>query len=308
MDILISLNGIFPRSQNLIDETRKFEHRSITKSELKVAFKNDYKNLQILLKEFDLISDGLLCWQDLLRPFSVLIKNTEVNGLIRYFETNCFYRRILLPDKIEFDFKKWYPEYFRFGNTAFLPSIETFKYFSNAKYELIVTILSETIKFLYSKEYKYIVLQAPAILFDFDYRLKLYTKKLVSNIRKNCAGIVLIINTFFKKISEEVLQFLFNEDIDGVGIDFIHNSLEEICNLPWKQDKGIFAGILNTFSTKMEDIKLVEQFIISLQNEVNPRFIIVSGSPDFEFLPFDYAVRKVEILKTIRRRVNNNKV
>lgn len=309
MQLLTSLNGIFPRSNNLIEETRKFEHKKITALQLEKAFRKDYKNLQSITKGIDLLSDGLLCWQDLLRPFSVLVKNTEVNGLVRYFETNLFYRRILLPNNLEFDFDKIYPKYFRFGNTAFLPSIDTFKFFSNANYYQIVTVLTETIKFLCSKKYKYIILQEPALLFNFDLQLKPYLTKLVNDIRKNCKNIILIINTFFRKIHKNTLQFLLNQDIDGIGIDFTSNSLEDIEKVKWKQDKGIFAGILNTASTKIEDEKSVLEFTIDLENRIKPNFIIISGSPDFEFIPLEYAIKKIDILQkqSIKYKEGNKK-
>ncbi len=309
MKLLTSLNGIFPRSQNLIEKTRRFERKKITILQLEKTFDKDYDNLKKITKDIDLVSDGLLCWQDLLRPFSVLIKGTEVNGLVRYFETNCFYRRILLPRKIKFNFKKIYPKYFRFGNTAFLPSLGMFKFFSNADYSTIVTILTETIKYLCFKKtgvadgrpYKYIILQEPYILFNFNFELKKHFTILVNKIRKECLPINLIVNTFFRAIEKQTLQFLLDQNIDGIGIDFTYNSLEEIVKVKWPQDKGIFANILNNASTKIEDKESIKQFIVNLQNRINPSYIIISGAPDFEFLPLEYAIRKINVLTQVKK-------
>jgi methionine synthase II (cobalamin-independent) len=304
MKILISLNGIFPRSPSLIEKTRQFERKIIKQAELEIAYKNDYENLKTLTTDFDLISDGLLCWQDLLRPFSTLIKGCEVNGLVRYFQTNNFYRQINLPSKIQFDFERFYRNYFRFGNTAFLPSVGLFKRYSNAKYDTIVKILSSVVEFLEDKNYKYVVFQNPKFPFEKKDDSFPFVEKLIKDIRKRTKEIKIIWNTFFYEIYNEI-ERLQSLEIDAVGIDFTANTIEKLQKKGWKKTKGIFAGILNMTTTKVESEDMINKFLLNIQNRLSPAFIIISGTPDFEFLPLDYATLKIHILKKTRKTFEN---
>ncbi len=305
MKILTSLNGIFPRSQQLIETTRQFEHKKISIKQLEKFYTSDYNNLKNITRNFDLISDGLINWSDLLRPFSQLVTNSQVNGLFRYCETNNFYRKVILPSKIDLNFKKIFPKYFRFGNTAFLPSPYLFKKYSNAKYETVVRILFETIKFLKSKNYIYFVLQNPKTDYEKDTEELIYLKKLVNNVRRDSNKVKIIINAFFYKIYDDIKGFL-SLDVDAIGIDFNCNSLDRLKRIRWKKDMGIFAGLLNNMTTSLENTDMVKKFIVKIQDALYPSFIIISGAPDFEFLPLEYAVLKVNLLTNIKEALQTS--
>jgi 5-methyltetrahydropteroyltriglutamate--homocysteine methyltransferase len=301
MEKLISLNGKYPRSEKLIKATRDYERNRIKYEELLSAYEEDYKSLKELQKGFKIISDGLLNWQDLLRPFSELTKS-EVNGLKRYFETNTFYRVLKFNDFEIKNAESWIKNYFKFGNLAILPSLGIFKYFSeNYSSDKISDMLKTILKLLEEKGYNYFYFQEPSLSFYKDYDLISELRKFFEMIRKEIKGKI-ILNTYFSDVSEflkEILKF----EIDGIGIDFTFNDIEIIAKNFNRKDIGILAGILdntNSIIETYEDVKIVLDKIL---NELKPTFIIISGSCDFELLPREIANKKAQFLKELITKI-----
>ncbi len=301
MEKLISLNGKYPRSEKLIKATRDYERNRIKYEELLLAYEEDYESLKELQKGFKIISDGLLNWQDLLRPFSELLKS-EINGLRRYFETNTFYRVLKFNDFEIRNIEDWIKNYFRFGNLAILPSLGIFKYFSeNYNFDKLIEILKTILKLLEEKGYDYFYFQEPSLAFYRDYELISELKKLFEIIRKEIKGKI-ILNTYFSDISEflkEILKF----EIDGIGIDFTFNDIEFIIRNFNRKDIGILAGILDNTNSIIETYEDVKIVIDKILNELKPKFIIISGSCDFELLPREIADKKVEFLKELITKI-----
>jgi 5-methyltetrahydropteroyltriglutamate--homocysteine methyltransferase len=301
MEKLISLNGKYPRSEKLIKATRDYERNRIKYEELLSAYEEDYESLKELQKGFKIISDGLLNWQDLLRPFSELTKS-EVNGLKRYFETNTFYR-ILKFNNFEIkNAESWIKNYFKFGNLAILPSLGIFKHFSeNYSPYKISNMLKTILKLLEERGYNYFYFQEPSLGFYKDYDLVSELRKFFEMIRKEIKGKV-ILNTYFSDVSEflkEILKF----EIDGIGIDFTFNDIEIIAKNFNRKDIGILAGILDNTNSIIETYEHVTIVLDNILNELKPTFIIISGSCDFELLPREIANKKVQFLKELIAKI-----
>ncbi len=297
MEIFVSINGKYPRSEKLISATRDFDRNRISSKELLKIYEDDYKALREFQSDFKIVSDGLLNWQDLIRPFSELLSAT-VNGLKRYFETNTFYRTLKFKNYEIKDVEKFYENYFKFGNLAILPSLGLFKYFSeNYNFHNLTQVFRFLVKFLSNKGYSYFYFQEPSLGFYKDYELLNELEKFFKSIRSE-TNAKIILNTYFSDISE-FLDKISHFDIDGIGIDFTFNSIEDVVKSLKSKDIGIVAGIVDTTNSLIEHYEDVRTIIHKLLNDLNLKFLILTGSSDFEFLPREVADRKVNFLKDL---------
>ncbi|MEO0145161.1 MAG: hypothetical protein ABIL89_04755 [candidate division WOR-3 bacterium] len=300
MEIFISLNGKYPRGEKLIQATRDFERNRISQDELLRIYEQDYEEVKKLQADFKIISDGLLNWQDLIRPFSEIL-NAQVNGLKRYFETNTFYRILLFQDFEIKNLEEFYKNYFKFGNLAILPSLGIFKYFSeNYNEDAIIDVLKTITIFLKEKGYNYFYFQEPSLGFYRDFELLKGLKKLFKTIKKELINEKIILNTYFSDISE-FLGEISKMEIDGIGIDFTFNDIESVIKNLKNKEIGILAGIVDNTNSIIESYEDVK-FVINKLLDIKPKFLILTGSCDFEFLPREVANLKIEFLKSLLQR------
>ncbi len=291
MEIGVSLNGKYPRGEEVIKVSRDYERGRASWEELERAYRRDYEELRDLQKDFGIVSDGLLVWDDILRPLSTFVKGTEVDGLIRYFETNTFVRKLKFKSK-DVDTEE-IGRFFRFGNLAILPGPYTVKTFSEGLSMLEISeVISDVIGNL--KGYEYIYLQEPSLVFHPDGSIRNEYGRCVDTIKSGCGDTKLIINTYFAPINP-VLEFLLSLNIDGVGVDFTFNDIEYIRKV-WRKDVGIVAGIVDTTNSLIEEYRDVEKVIKGILDMDVP-FAIFTGSADFELLPRSIADIKVKNLK-----------
>src|SRR3989304_1544347 len=97
------LTGIFPRSEELITATRAFERGRADKSALDRLFEEEAQRLVALEGEhgLDSVTDGLLRWQDLLRPLADELPGVHAGPVTRWFDNNSFYRRPVIEAPLE---------------------------------------------------------------------------------------------------------------------------------------------------------------------------------------------------------------
>jgi 5-methyltetrahydropteroyltriglutamate--homocysteine methyltransferase len=97
------LTGILPRPEGLIESTRAYERGRISKKELEKAFKNATKEVITaqISAGLSYVTDGMLRWQDLLRPFTENLRGIHVGSLARWFNNNTFYRKPIIYNKIK---------------------------------------------------------------------------------------------------------------------------------------------------------------------------------------------------------------
>ncbi|MBI5133477.1 MAG: hypothetical protein HZA83_02075 [Thaumarchaeota archaeon] len=88
--------GIYPRSAKLIEATRKNDKKlpQLFHTEKKKLIREEQK------AKLSYVCDPLLDWNDMFRPFSNL-KNVNLGALNRFFETNTFYRKLIINGEFE---------------------------------------------------------------------------------------------------------------------------------------------------------------------------------------------------------------
>jgi 5-methyltetrahydropteroyltriglutamate--homocysteine methyltransferase len=86
--------GIFPRSEALVQATRDLDRGRTTQEAVDGQVARDREELLGVQQDagLDLVSDGMLTWQDLFRPVLDASDGLEPGPLTRFLDTNTFYR------------------------------------------------------------------------------------------------------------------------------------------------------------------------------------------------------------------------
>src|SRR5918992_3181417 len=87
-------HGIYPRSEDVVQATRDVERGRTTSDRVDEAFRNDREAFLELQRRagLDLLSDGLLRWQDLFRPLVDGSAGLEGRGVVLGVDKNSFFR------------------------------------------------------------------------------------------------------------------------------------------------------------------------------------------------------------------------
>jgi methionine synthase II (cobalamin-independent) len=330
MNVLIP--SLYPRSEELIKKTRDFDRNRLNEQELEKYFYKDFLNFINLQNELSLkyYNPGLFKFKDLLRPFTLVLKNSIANTLIRFEETNTFWRKLEISDfdlnynNFEIILKDYlYLDYFNKNDENLinkkilitLPSFFTFYKYSNLTFEQINFLLLEFCKNLnsylvntkLSKENISIVLVE---YLDFSYSKDFelfkqnfeYLKKLLNELNKEDLELFYFTYSNLNKVYLDI----FSLEIKGISINFYRNNLRDIDFS--KLSKYLLAGVISTESSLLENKEKINNFLNNISNYFDLNKMIFT----IDFIPYllprsimDYKLKnmidilnKQELIKT----------
>src|SRR5206468_6433805 len=86
--------GIYPRSEALVQATRDLDRGRTTQKAVEEQVERDLAELVSVQQAagLDLLTDGMLRWQDHFRPLLEAAEGIEPGALTRFLDTNTFYR------------------------------------------------------------------------------------------------------------------------------------------------------------------------------------------------------------------------
>jgi 5-methyltetrahydropteroyltriglutamate--homocysteine methyltransferase len=86
--------GIYPRSERLVQATRDLDRGRTSQKAVDEQAERDLAELVSVQQQagLDLLTDGMLRWQDLFRPMLEATEGLETGALTRFLDTNTFYR------------------------------------------------------------------------------------------------------------------------------------------------------------------------------------------------------------------------
>lgn len=304
---MITIAGNYPRSEELIQATRDFDRNRIDQYKLEQAYEKDFFDFLKLQEKlnFPFISTGLFNYQDLIRPFSIFIKNSIANTLLRFEETNVFWRKLEVS-KIEIDeqnFDKYLAEYLKldrmknYNYLISLPSPLTLSKYSNLNIENSTELLTEIFIRITDKWNSNNVMAFAFIEYtEIENLDKLITfSQKIKNISVDNKNTQLFL--FFKnkiKNFKDIEKLSF----DGISINFYTNPIKKIESDQNFQIerlnsfKYLFAGIINTNTTRLEDTTKIQQFIDYIKTKYKNTLYITD---DFyaELLPREIMDNKI---------------
>ncbi|MFN4337347.1 MAG: hypothetical protein ACK4FV_07215 [Candidatus Nitrosocaldus sp.] len=303
--------GIYPRSQLLVTATRK---NSQNLAELFKKGKQSWINVQ-RRAGLTYIADPMIDWNDIFRPF-VKVKGISIGPLNRFFETNTFYRRLIVSDALDgyggiarsmlaLDLMK------EDRKVAVLPDPYTFSTLNENRYYksyeeylfAVADMLNAEAKTLAREGVEIIQLNAPALAYDFsNSKLVELTliKDAISRVKKGLRSKIYLY-LYFGNVAG-IFDELLDIKVDGIGIDVSSTKLTSI--VEYNIDKDLIIGIVDTMNTRLEEVKSTASALYFILNRMDVKHVILTTNNSLEYLPYRFAVKKVSILGKITRLFN----
>ncbi|QYJ17043.1 5-methyltetrahydropteroyltriglutamate-- homocysteine methyltransferase [Rubrobacter xylanophilus DSM 9941] len=286
--------GIYPRSEELVQATRDLDRGRTTREAVERRRREDLVALLQAQEEagLDYLSDGLLAWQDIFRPFCEAARGLEPGPLTRFLNTNTFYRAPVAtgePPTLEAPLG---PPYFEAGElprgrwVATLPSPHAMAAFAadglDAR-ELARRVIRPQIEWLAEHGCALVVLQEAA-LFGGNVDLR----SLAAALEELKGPLPLALQLPFGDAGE-VLGELVELEVEAIGVDFYSTDVEA---LPRPFPKTLLAGVIDARNSLLEDPQEVAKFGRRLLEELEGGLHLVPNG-DLQFVPERIARQKL---------------
>jgi methionine synthase II (cobalamin-independent) len=297
--------GIYPRSEELIEATRK------NTENLNSLFQKETEEYISAQKNTGLgfVSDPLLKWDDIFRPFSNL-ETVTPTALNRIYEMNTFYR------VLSFDGSKFtdngnlvqsnlYLSLLPKNRTAAIPEPFTFAELHTSKefkrkedFTInLAKMLRAEIDSLVESGFEVIQLLAPSIAYnkEVDFGLVSDALKILTDGLKAKT----ILHTYFGDVSSKI-ESLLDLPVSGLGFDITTTPASSIEKHSFS-GRSLTIGIINSFNTAIEKPQECIKQIDEINAKTKPKESYVSNNFDLEYVPKEFAMNKISVLGEIAR-------
>ena len=300
--------GIYPRSEELIDATRK------NTENLPSLFQKETEEYIAAQTNANLgfVSDPLLKWDDIYRPFSNL-ESVNLSSLNRIYEMNTFYRILsfdgpnfinggnTVQSNLDSSLPKnktvAVPEPFTFADRHISKEFKTKEDFTIN----IAKMLRAEIDSLVADGFDIIQLLAPSIAYNKEVDFGLISDGL--KILTDGLEAKTVLHTYFGDVSSKI-ESLLDLPVSGLGFDITTTPVSSIEKHSFA-DKILSVGIINSFNTAIEKPQECIQQVDEINAKTKPKESYVSNNFDLEYVPKEFAMNKISALGKIARGVKD---
>ena len=296
--------GIYPRSEELIEATRK------NTENLSSLFQKETEEYISAQKNAGLgfVSDPLLKWDDIFRPFSNLSSVTPT-ALNRIYEMNTFYRVLSFDGQdlvgggniVQSNLDSSLPK----NKTVAIPEPFTFaelhtsnKFKRKEDFTInLAKMLRVEIDSLVKSGFEAIQLLGPSIAYNNEVDFGLVSdalKILTSGLEAKT-----ILHTYFGDVSKKI-ESLLDLPVSGLGFDITTTPASSIEKHSFS-DKLLTVGIINSFNTAIEKPQECIKQVDEINAKTKPKESYVSTNFDLEYVPKEFAMNKISVLGEIAR-------
>jgi 5-methyltetrahydropteroyltriglutamate--homocysteine methyltransferase len=290
--------GIYARSEALVQLTRDLDRGRTTEEAVEEQREADLRSFLGAQREagLDYLSDGLLNWQDIFRPFDEAARGLEPGPLTRLLNTNTFYRAPAATGEAPRLLEPLGEPYFRIGDlprgrwVATLPSPHALAASAAASPAGDLTpravaegILGPQIRWLAANGCAMVVLQETAL---FGGGSGIYPLSDALDALQSPLPIALQLPF---GDSGNVLGELVELDVAAIGVDFYATDLEA---LPRPFPKTLLAGVVDARNSLLEEPEEIAGFGRRLLEELEGELHLVPNG-DLQFVPEKIAAQKV---------------
>lgn len=251
----------------------------------------------------ELVTDGQIRWEDGQTPFAQAIEGFSIDGLVRYFDTNTFYRRPILERAPEWsgpitvdDFKfatSYSPVPVKplvTGPYTLMCLSENASVLSFEEAVLAVAdILNQELRSLAEAGAEWIQVDEPCILVGPE-DLALVQKAVRRLVEGVDAEVVLY--TYFGT-ADGVYDGLLDLPISLLGLDFIRGQKNWELLSRKAPPMGLGLGVMDAQNTKMEEPEEIRDQTLRAADLVDPTRLHVNPHCSLEFLPREEAQAKL---------------
>ncbi|WP_457548894.1 hypothetical protein [Archaeoglobus sp.] len=314
MEVIATVVGNYPRPEWFKEYLRKVEG---LQKDLDVEVERDVLNTAIaeVIDEqkragIELFTDGQLIWHDFLLTIASRLEGFEMNGLVRYFDNNLYYRipiakekvkrtkKILYDFEIAFEIESNIKAVLSCYTIAKLSRNEFYSKFEEFLWDVCEAV-KEEIKELEKSGVKYVQIDEPALLYAEKSELEVLKDvyKELTNTKMET-----ILMTYFdsaERIFPDVLDFGF----DIIGLDFVEGYEVNLGIVEEYDFDAINLGLIDGRNTKMESLEELKGKFERITSKGNFKRVYISPNTGLEFLPRIKAFEKMQLVAKLKEVV-----
>ena len=289
------LPGIYPRSEALVQATRDLDRGRTTQDAVEEQVERDFAELVSAQQAagLNLLSDGMLRWQDHFRPLLEAADGLETGALTRFLDTNTFYRApkaTTVEPKLTAPLDERYVAPLPGPRVVTLPSPFALARGTGIPPRVLADGLLKPA--LEGLEAELVVLAEP--FFARDEHAKL--EDLAEALEALAGGPKLALWLEFGDAKPALEQGAAELPVEGLGIDFYATHVED---LPESFDKLLLAGVVDARSSVAEEPREVASFVEHLSERGVERIALVPNG-DLQYVSQPFAQEKLARLGQAR--------
>lgn len=308
--------GDLPEEQVLRRGIARLDKGEIDEAALKSL---EREVVQSVLREqndagIEVVTDGQISWYDSQSHVAGKLASVEINGLVRYFDTNTYYRQPVIRGPVSRDGPILLDEW-KFAQShssapvkavltgpVTLASLALDKHYRSKKALALdlAAALAEEVDALARAGAVQVQIDEP-IVTRHPEELALVAETL-ERIRARKGKSDLILFTYFGEVAK-IYSDLLDAPADVVGLDLVQGAATWSALAKRGSEKPLILGLIDARNTKEEDPAAVATKVRELDGSIDLKASYLSPSNGLEFLPRDRARRKLRILRTVADRV-----
>jgi 5-methyltetrahydropteroyltriglutamate--homocysteine methyltransferase len=308
--------GDMPEEQVLRRGIARLDKGEIDESALKSL---EREVVQAVLRDqndagIEVVTDGQISWYDSQSHLAGKLASVEINGLVRYFDTNTYYRQPVVRGPVtwsgpilldEWTFAKSHsnaPVKAVLTGPVTLASLALDKHYRSKKALALdlAAALAEEVDALARAGAVHIQIDEP-IVTRHPEELALVAETL-ERIRARKGKANLILFTYFGDVAK-IYSDLLDAPADFIGLDLVQGAGTWSALAKHGSEKPLILGLIDARNTKEEDSAAVAKRVGELDGSIDLTASYLSPSNGLEFLPRDRARRKLRILRSVADRV-----
>lgn len=284
--------GICPRSEALVQATRDLDRRRTTHEAVAEQIERDRDELLAVQRQvgLDLLTDGMLTWQDLFRPVLEAVDGLEPGALTRFLDTNTFYRAphaTTAVPKLSAPLDERYIPPLPGPRVVTLPSPLALSAVTDVEARTIATgVLKPQLDAL---DADLVVLSEPFLARGKPGGVA----ELASALEPLADGRKLALWLTFADALGPLEEGIAELPVDAIGIDFYAT---HVADVPKGFDKLLLAGIVDARSSTLEDPRELAAFAERLRDEREVAQLALVPNGDLQFVAEPVAREKLRRL------------
>jgi len=308
--------GDRPAEQSLRRAIARFDKGEIDAAQLRTA---EREVVKAVLREqneagIDVVTDGQISWYDSQSHLARKLASIEIGGLVRYFDTNTYYRQPIVRGPVAWKEPILGDEWkFAQANSKApvkavltgpltLASLADDKHYHSKKALGLdlATALGEEVSSLVRGGAAQIQLDEP-ILTRHPEDLAIAIEGL-ERIRTRKGSARLALFMYFGDVAS-IYEDLLESPADAIGLDLVQGAATRDAIAKYGSEKPLVLGLIDARNTKKEIPGEVAKEVLELRDRVDLKTTDLSPSNGLEFLPRERAREKLGILSAAARQV-----
>jgi 5-methyltetrahydropteroyltriglutamate--homocysteine methyltransferase len=280
--------GIYPRSEALVQATRDLDRGRTTQEAVDDQVERDLAELVSAQQAagLDLLSDGMLRWQDHFRPLLEAADGLDTGALTRFLDTNTFYRApkgMSEAPKLSAGLDERYVAPLPGPRLVTLPSPFALAHGTGLTPKAVAEgVLKPALDGL---DAELVVLAEPFLAHDDGAKVD----DLAEALESLAGGPKLALWLEFGDAGHALRNGAAELPVEGLGIDFYATHLDD---LPERFDKLLLAGVVDTRSSAREELRDLALFIERLHRHGVERLALVPNG-DLQYVSESIAQEKL---------------